>query len=278
MLEWTGDGHQGMLVHADRYKNTWILPGGGIEAYKKSGKLELPMTAAIRELFEETGLTAEEVKFLFTHEGGHYQHHVFAVRATGTLDKIKDSKEAPAFAVCGPDLMPYEFLCERGYITDKLVLSYSTRAILKRYYALSDPAAVPTMVTAAAAATPTAAPRIVADTPGNLLQVEVGDAILELTGGDIVQQDVDAVVNAANKYLANGSGVAGAIFKAAGARELEVACKPYGGCPVGQARITPGFKLKARHIIHAVGPKFGAYRPEQADQLLVGAYRSSLEL
>jgi 8-oxo-dGTP pyrophosphatase MutT (NUDIX family) len=88
MLEWTGDGHQGMLVHADRYKNTWILPGGGIEVYKKSGKLELPMAAAIRELFEETGLTAEEVKFLCTHEGGHYQHHVFAVRATGTLDYL----------------------------------------------------------------------------------------------------------------------------------------------------------------------------------------------
>ncbi|MFV9506963.1 MAG: NUDIX domain-containing protein [Oscillochloridaceae bacterium umkhey_bin13] len=74
MLEWIGDGHKGVLIHADRYKDTWILPGGGIEAYKKSGKLELPMAAAIRELFEETGLIAEEVKFLFTHEGSHYQH------------------------------------------------------------------------------------------------------------------------------------------------------------------------------------------------------------
>jgi O-acetyl-ADP-ribose deacetylase len=70
---------------------------------------------------------------------------------------------------------------------------------------------------------------------------------------DITTLDVDAVVTAANERLAGGGGVDGAVHRAAGP-ELLAACRRIGGCPTGEARITPGFRLKARHVIHAVGP------------------------
>ncbi|WP_270934270.1 macro domain-containing protein [Falsiroseomonas oryzae] len=93
---------------------------------------------------------------------------------------------------------------------------------------------------------------------------------------DITTLDVDAVVNAANERLAEGGGVCGAIFRAAGARELAAACAPLAPCPTGEARITPGFGLKARWIIHAVGPRWlGGHRDEAA--LLAGAYRAALD-
>jgi len=92
---------------------------------------------------------------------------------------------------------------------------------------------------------------------------------------DITTLDVDAIVNAANERLAQGGGVCGAIFRAAGERELAAACAPLAPCPTGEARITPGFRLKARHVIHAVGPVWhggGQGEPE----LLADAYRASL--
>ena len=70
----------------------------------------------------------------------------------------------------------------------------------------------------------------------------------------ITDLDTDCIVNAANSSLAMGSGVCGAIFSAAGARELQAACDKIGGCPTGGAVITPGFALKARYVVHAVGP------------------------
>src|SRR5918996_885913 len=73
--------------------------------------------------------------------------------------------------------------------------------------------------------------------------------------GDITTQAVDAIVNAANQQLLRGGGVDGAIHRAAGP-ELQEACNWIGGCPTGEARITPGFGLKARHVIHAVGPRW----------------------
>jgi O-acetyl-ADP-ribose deacetylase (regulator of RNase III) len=95
--------------------------------------------------------------------------------------------------------------------------------------------------------------------------------------GDLVQMDVDAIVNAANEQLAEGGGVCGAIFRAAGSAELQRACEAVRPCPTGQARITPGFRLKARHVIHAVGPVWHGGSQAEA-QLLAGAYRSSLDL
>jgi O-acetyl-ADP-ribose deacetylase len=93
---------------------------------------------------------------------------------------------------------------------------------------------------------------------------------------DITTLDVDAVVTAANSGLRGGGGVDGAVHRAAGP-ELLAGCRAIGGCPTGEARMTPGFRLKARHVIHAVGPVWrGGGEGEPA--LLAGAYRSSLAL
>ena len=94
--------------------------------------------------------------------------------------------------------------------------------------------------------------------------------------GDITQETTDAIVNAANSSLAPGGGVCGAIHRAAGP-ELARACAELGGCPTGEARITPGFALKAGHVIHAVGPMWhGGAKGEPDD--LASCYRRSLEL
>jgi O-acetyl-ADP-ribose deacetylase len=98
---------------------------------------------------------------------------------------------------------------------------------------------------------------------------------IELVRGDLVEQDVDAIVNAANAGLYPGGGVCGAIHDAAGP-ELWEACRSLGGCPTGSARITPGFRLRARHVIHAVGPRYTG-GPTDAAQL-ASAYRESLRL
>ena len=93
---------------------------------------------------------------------------------------------------------------------------------------------------------------------------------------DITTLDVDAIVNAANERLAPGGGVCGAIHRAAGA-ELARACADQSPCPTGEARITPGFKLPARFVIHAVGPVWQGGRAGEPD-LLASAYRAALEL
>lgn len=100
---------------------------------------------------------------------------------------------------------------------------------------------------------------------------------IEAVRGDITQEQVDAVVNAANESLGGGGGVDGAIHRAAGAAVLHEACASLGGCPTGDAKATPGFSLPARWIIHAVGPRWhGGGRGEP--EMLASAYRRSLEV
>jgi O-acetyl-ADP-ribose deacetylase (regulator of RNase III) len=99
---------------------------------------------------------------------------------------------------------------------------------------------------------------------------------IELVQGDITTQVVDAVVNAANTTLLGGGGVDGAIHRAGGPAIL-AACRAIGGCATGDAVITPGGRLPARHVIHTVGPVYRDGRGGEAD-LLASAYRRSLEV
>jgi len=100
---------------------------------------------------------------------------------------------------------------------------------------------------------------------------------VEAVLGDLTAQEVDAVVNAANAALAGGGGVDGAIHRAAGAADLRAACAALGGCATGDAKATPGFRLPARWIIHAVGPRYRDGLHREAD-LLASCYRRALEV
>jgi len=100
---------------------------------------------------------------------------------------------------------------------------------------------------------------------------------IEIRKTSITDLETDAIVNAANEALAAGGGVCGAIFRAAGHRELQEACDGIGHCDTGDAVITPGFRLKAGYVIHAVGPRWQDGRHGEPEKLR-SAYRRSLEL
>ncbi len=106
------------------------------------------------------------------------------------------------------------------------------------------------------------------------MQIKIGKAVFEIIKGDITKQEVDAIVNAANPRLTPGGGVSGAIHRAAG-KELWEECKKLGGCRTGEAKITKGYKLKAKYVIHTVGPVYKS--PEDA-KLLASCYINSLKL
>lgn len=112
--------------------------------------------------------------------------------------------------------------------------------------------------------------------PAPLLTATVGPATLDIVVADITTLSVDAIVNAANARLRRGSGVDGAIHRVAGP-QLQAECDTLGGCPTGFAKITGGYKLPAKYVIHTVGPVW-TDNPVSDDPLLASCYRIALKI
>lgn len=108
------------------------------------------------------------------------------------------------------------------------------------------------------------------------MEKTINKSMLDLVVGDITLQETDAIVNAANSRLAGGGGVDGAIHRAGGPEIMEE-CRRIGGCPTGEARITTGGRLKARYVIHTVGPVYSKGTMDEA-RLLSECYKNSLHI
>jgi O-acetyl-ADP-ribose deacetylase (regulator of RNase III) len=112
-------------------------------------------------------------------------------------------------------------------------------------------------------------------TGSNWVRIEIHESVLELVEGDITQQETEAIVNAANSSLLGGGGVDGAIHRAAGP-ELLAECRTLDGCPVGEARLTRGYRLKSKFVIHGVGPIYSGSASDA--ELLASVHRHALQL
>ncbi|MEF8848160.1 MAG: O-acetyl-ADP-ribose deacetylase [Candidatus Thermoplasmatota archaeon] len=108
-----------------------------------------------------------------------------------------------------------------------------------------------------------------------MIKTKVNNSIFEIIKGDITKQDTEAIVNAANKRLAPGGGVAGAIHRAAG-KKLWEECKKIDGCQTGEAKITKAYNLPAKYVIHTVGPIYSGSKKDKKD--LISCYKETIKL